>query len=305
MSNAWFSGTYYRPILDGQQNAFGRLFGAVNKLAGKAGAYNPMKKKTKAYDKNKLNSMDKDPEAEARRQEEEAANEEEEGDQEEEKGKDPTQGVDKSDDSSILAAIFKIVPIGINVLSKGPIVAKGFKEVALSIIDLVKNLGILTVILFIDTVVFVGQFFYFIFTLLLCMVFNLSNIHKCILFYIFDLFLLAIFMIIMSLLLLIDVFFGIKKFVGVSCVESFMMVLGSLVDIDSAMYDATGVHIFSYPEFILNMCYRCEMMGDTSGFFNALKTLGTDLGIKVPKGIGEPVGDFTGGVGDIVSLFSL
>ena len=217
-----------------------------------------------------------------------------------------TEGKNAKDDSGfILAMVFKIVPIGMNIVKKAPVLVEGLKSIAMSIVNMISNLAILSIILFADTFTFVAQSFYFVFTMLLCMVFNLTNLPKCILFYLFDLFLLVVFMVIMSTLLLIDVFFGVKKFIGISCVEALMMIIGSLGDIDSAIHKWTGVHIFSYPDFILNLCYRCEMAGDLSGFYKAAGRMGYDLGVSVPTGIGGPIGEFIGGIMDMVSIFSL
>lgn len=212
---------------------------------------------------------------------------------------------DKDDSGFILAMVFKIVPIGMNIVKKSPILVEGLKSIALSIVNMITNLAILSIILFADTFTFVAQSFYFVFTMLLCMVFNLTNLPKCIVFYLFDLFLLVIFMVIMSVLMLIDVFFGLKKYIGISCVEALMMIIGSFGDIDSAIHKWTGVHIFSYPDFILNLCYRCEMAGNLSGFYKASGKMGYDLGVLVPTGIGGPIGEFVGGIMDMVSIFSL
>lgn len=264
-----------------------------------------------AYDSSKLSQVGKD--SSANNDDEDRRQSEAERDQirknAEKNKKDQADAVaganDDSEDGFILALVFKIVPIGMNIVKKAPVLAQGLQEVATSIGTMIANLGILAVVLFIDTFSFVTQSFYFVFTMLLCMVFNLTNLPKCILFYLFDLFLLVVFMIIMSVLMLIDVFFGLKKYIGISCVEALLMVIGSFGDIDAGIHGATGVHVFSYPDFILNLCYRCEMAGDLSGFYKSAGKLGYDLGIMMPDKIGGPIGDFAGGIGDMVSIFSL
>jgi len=264
-----------------------------------------------AYNSNKLSKVGTDQDAEKAAADKAAADEDAEriqsdAERDKKNAQDSIGDADEnSEDSFILAMVFKIVPIGVNIGKKAPVLAEGLKSITMSIINMITNLGILAVILFADTFSFVVQSFYFVFTMLLCMVFNLTNLPKCILFYLFDLFLLAVFMIIMSVLLLIDVFFGIKKYLGISCVEALMMAIGSLGDIDAAIHGATGVHVFSYPDFILNLCYRCEMAGNLSGFYKASGKMGYDLGILVPEGIGGPIGEFVGGILDMVSIFSI
>ena len=263
------------------------------------------------YDNSRLSQVGTDPTAAAatQQQQQQAQDQQQiqsDSDASKQKAKDETEGADEnSSDSFLLAMIFKIVPIGVNVLKKGPVLADGLKNIALGIANMIANLAMLSIVLFIDTWTFTVQWFYFVFTMLLCMVFNLTNLPKCILFYLFDLFLLAVFMFIMSVLLLIDVFFGVKKYVGISCVGALMMAIGSIGQIDAAIYGATGVHMFNYPDFILNLCYRCEMAGNLSGFYKAAGKMGYDLGVLVPDGIGGPIGEFAGGIGQIVSIFSL
>lgn len=263
------------------------------------------------YDNSRLSQVGTNPTAAAvvQQQQQQAQDQQQiqsDSDASKQKAKDETEGADEnSSDSFLLAMIFKIVPIGVNVLKKGPVLADGLKNIALGIANMIANLAMLSIVLFIDTWTFTVQWFYFVFTMLLCMVFNLTNLPKCILFYLFDLFLLAVFMFIMSVLLLIDVFFGVKKYVGISCVGALMMAIGSIGQIDAAIYGATGVHMFNYPDFILNLCYRCEMAGNLSGFYKAAGKMGYDLGVLVPDGIGGPIGEFAGGIGEIVSIFSL
>lgn len=264
-----------------------------------------------AYDSSKLSQVGKDSAAAAatQQQQQQQADQQQinsDSDASKQNAQDATAGADEnSSDSFLLAMIFKIVPIGVNVLKKGPVLADGLKNIALSIVDMISNLAMLSIILFMDSFSFVAESFYFVFTMLLCMVFNLTNLPKCIVFYLFDLFLLAVFMFIMSVLLLIDVFFGIKRYAGMSCVEMLMMAIGSIGKIDSAIYRVTGVHLFNYPDFILNLCYRCEMAGDLSGFYKSAGKMGYDLGVLVPDGIGGPIGEFAGGIGELVSIFSL
>jgi hypothetical protein len=265
-----------------------------------------------AYDTSRLSKVGTDPEA-ARQQQQQQQEEQQEqqlqrqSDIDQQNANNDVSGAEgKEDDSGfILTMVLNIVPTGVRITNKLPVLVEGMKNVALSIIDMISNLSILSIILFADTFTFVTQSFYFIFTMLLCMVFNLTNLHKCIVFYLFDLFLLVIFMSVMSALFMIDVFFGTKTYIGVSCVEALMMIIGSFGDIDAAIYGFTGVHIFSYPDFILNLCYRCEMAGDLSGFYRASGKMGYDLGVLVPTSIGGPIGEFIGGIIDMVSIFSI
>jgi len=282
----------------------------LSNMATQAGASGSTAVSRTAYNTSQLSQVGTDPDAQQAQAQQQAQVEQQsdlqaQSETDKQNAKNKTANADEnSEDGFILAMVFKIVPIGMNIIKKAPNLVEGLKGITLSIIDMVANLAILSIILFADSFTFVAQSFYFVFTMLLCMVFNLTNLHKCILFYLFDLFLIVVFMIIMSVLLLIDVFFGVKRFIGISCVEALMMAIGSIGDIDSSIHGATGVHLFSYPDFILNLCYRCEMAGDLSGFYKSAGKMGYDLGVLVPTGIGGPIGGFIQGILDLVSIFS-
>lgn len=221
--------------------------------------------------------------------------------------KDAKKATEKGDDSdgSWLAMIFQVIPIGIKVIRKAPQLARGFKEISHGLIDLVKNLAVSAVIFFVDSMVYAGEGFYYVFTLILCAVLNLTNIHKCILFYLFDLFIFALKMLIISLLFAIDVFFNVKTWIGMSCVDAFYMGLDMIERFDDVIYQQFQIHVVHYPDFIVNLCYRCEAMGDTSGFYAAKKKVNYDLNVMLPEKVGEPIAEVRAGISDVAGIFSL
>lgn len=208
-------------------------------------------------------------------------------------------------DGFILKMIFDIVPIGVNIAKKGKTIATGFKETAMSIIDLIKNLAILSVVLFMDTFSFAVQLAIYLFKLLLCSVTILSNFPKCLTFYIIDILIFVILALIVSVLFIIDVFFMIKYIVGISCIEGFIMLLGILELIDSAIYSVVSFHLIHYPDKIINMCYSCSAMGDTSGFKSIAKKWLKDVFVDVPNDILGPIGGAFTGIGHIFSFLNI
>lgn len=208
-------------------------------------------------------------------------------------------------DGFILKMIFDIVPIGVNIAKKGKTIAAGFKETAMGIVDLIKNLALLTAVIGIDTIQFFVQLFIYLFKLLLCSVTIISNFPKCVIFYVIDVVMFAVFVIIVSLLFIIDLFLMVKSIAGISCIEAFIMLLGILDKIDSAIYSAFSIHLIRYPDKIINMCYTCSAMGDTSGFKSAASSIFKDIFISIPSDVGGPIGEAIGGIGHIFSFLDI
>ena len=216
-------------------------------------------------------------------------------------------GMDKKNTSkdNILAMIFKIVPIGINIAKRGKTIVAGLKETSMGIVNLIKNAAILTAIIGIDTINFFMQLFIFMFKLLLCSVTIISNFPKCVVFYFIDVLMFFVFICIISVLFMIDMFLLVKTWAGISCVEMFLMLLMILEEIDKTVYSAVSVHIIHYPDSINKLCYTCSAMGDTSGFKNAASRIFRDIFIKLPSDIGGPIGEFITGIGHIFSFLNL
>jgi len=206
---------------------------------------------------------------------------------------------------NLLAMIFKIVPIGINVIKKGKTVATGLKRTATGLVNLVKNLAITTAILGVDSIVFAFQSAYYSFKVMLCAIGGLSNLHKCIMFFVIDLILYLFLLIITSVLFMIDVFFQVKRLFGISCVEMLILALDGVEEFDKMVFSFAGIHPFHYPDMIIQMCYTCSAMGDTSGFKKASKKMYNDVFVMVPNKIGSPLGDIVRGIGNIFDLFNL
>lgn len=208
-------------------------------------------------------------------------------------------------DSNLLAMIFKIIPIGVNVVKKSGTILQGLKEVAMGIVDLIKNIAVVTAIFTIDTIEFVGQLLYYLFKLMICSVSNLTNLHKCILFYLFDVFIFLLVVIVISALFMIDMIFMVKNVIGISCVELFMMIPELIGHVDEIIYEYTDIHFFRYPSPIIKLCYTCDAMGDTSGFKHASSEMFKVVFKMIPKDIGHPISDISKGIGHMFSFFNI
>jgi hypothetical protein len=208
-------------------------------------------------------------------------------------------------DGFILAMIFKIVPIGVNIAKRGKTIVQGLKETSMGIVDLIKNVAILTSVIGMDTIEFVSQLFIYTFKLLLCSVSILLNFPKCVIFYILDIFMFILFACFISVLFIIDVFLLVKYWAGTSCVEMFMMLMDILEKVDEMAYSTLSIHIFHYPDSIINMCYSCSAMGDTSGYKTASSNMYKDIFVSLPNDVGGPIGEIVTGFGHLFSFFDL
>jgi hypothetical protein len=223
------------------------------------------------------------------------------------KTKTSSSDIDTSDTSkdNLLAMIFKIVPIGINIANKGKTIVQGFKEASKGIVDLLKNTAILTGIIGVDTINFYIELCIYIFKLLVCVVEKMFNFPKCVIFYLIDIVCLLVIALIISVLFIVDVILNPKLWVGKSCVEGFIAILLILDQIDRWVYKMASFHLFHYPEQILEMCYNCVAMRNTSGFKRVASRWFREVFIQVPRDIGGPVGDTMTGIGHIFGFFDL
>lgn len=208
-------------------------------------------------------------------------------------------------DENLLAMIFKILPIGINIAKKGKTIATGFKEAATGIVNLITNIAFLTATTGLDTIIFFGELFIYLFKLLICSVTMITNFPKCVIFYLIDVLLFFAIVIVISPLFVVDVIFMVKYFIGISCVEAFLLFLSILEEIDKMIYSMFSIHIIHYPTSVINRCYKCDAMGDTTSFNNALRTLFGDIFIDIPNGIASPAGKIITGIGHIFSFLNL
>jgi hypothetical protein len=216
---------------------------------------------------------------------------------------------DDDDDSSgllkILRMIFKIVPIGINIVKNTKTLKKGFEKTAAGLIALIKNLAITTIIFGVDTIRFTFELGYMAFKTMICSVGGMLNLHKCILFYLFDFVVLFLILVLTSILFMLDIFFSVKLFLGISCVELLIFGFDSLEEFDKWVFQWAGAHLVHYPDFVMNLCYKCSSSGDSSGFSYASKKIYNDIFVMIPNKIGSPIGNIVRGIGQIFGFFNL
>jgi len=212
----------------------------------------------------------------------------------------------RSSSSNILAMIFKIVPIGLNVISRLPTLAQGMGETIEGTATGIVGLGTTSFQLFMDTYRFIFQAFIFTFVAIMCSFENLSQLNKCFLFYLVDIFILIVFVFIMSFLFLFDVvFFPVKKATGVGFVDMFLMMLDMFEAIDQSIYGWLGFHIFHYPDSITRMCYTCSHKYNTPALKTTFGKLKYNVGTLLPKNLGPPFKKLKSGGSKIMQVFKM
>lgn len=212
----------------------------------------------------------------------------------------------KSSSSNILAMIFKIVPIGLNIVSRLPVLAQGMGDAIQGTATGIAGLGTTSFQLFMDTYKFSYQAFIYTFISIMCAFENLSQLNKCFIFYLVDILIITVFVGIMSFLFIFDVFFFfVKKATGVGFVDSFLMLLDTLDSIDQAIYGLFGFHIFRYPDSIIRMCYTCSHKYNTPALKSTLGKLNYDTGTLLPRQLGPSFKKLKSGGTKIMSVFKM
>jgi hypothetical protein len=203
-----------------------------------------------------------------------------------------------------IPAVFKMVPIGLNILAKGPTVARGFGELLDATRQAITNTITLSMNLFTSTFDFSIQGFKMGFVLLFCMVENINNMNVCIIFYIIDLILLLVFLFISSILSILDEAI-IKRMLNISLVGMLYSAYGPLTEFNDFVHSKTGIHLIHYPDSIIKKCYTCSLTPDTPGFKRSGSRFFNVVTSEAPRKIGQPLGTYSRGFGNIFSIFNL
>ena len=124
-----------------------------------------------------------------------------------------------------------------------------------------------------------------------CAIEKLKSLKWCFVFYLFDMVLYFMFMIILSICFVIDVFFF-RKIFGVSLVKLIYKAIKEVMRTDEMIYSYTGFHIARYPDVILDLCYRCKNNPDIERVNQAYDTLEDDLYNRFPRLQNEYINKF-------------
>ena len=211
----------------------------------------------------------------------------------------------KSSSAGIFAMLAKILPIGLNVVRRIPNVAIGLKDVAVGFVKEMVGLATTSVRLFADHFDHTFYLFGYIYAWIICSIFKILTLHKCIPFYVLDVILMLLYLAVFSVCFMLDVILFLKYFFGFGLIDILTMIFETVESADRMIYTSSGIHVFNYPDWITKMCYRCDLMGDTSDIDRASKKLNTDYTDILPKAVLAPLGQIGGGIGQIFSIFNI
>ena len=147
----------------------------------------------------------------------------------------------------------------------------------------IKNSAIITGLMFKDSFAYTFEAATYGYRWLMCNIRKLRNIHYCFIFYIFDLILYIIYIIIYSMAVLLDAIFNIKRIFGYSLQNAFNRGIKSIRDLDKLIHSYSGIHITKYPTYIENMCYKCTPEPNAKALDRRKKVLEDDFNRKFPK----------------------
>lgn len=200
--------------------------------------------------------------------------------------------------------IFKIVPIGINIMMKLPVLASAFTDLLIGTTQALVNTSISSIDLLLSLFSFSVEGFKFAFIILMCFVENISHLNICIVFYLIDLIVIICILALLSFLALMDAAF-LKKLLGISTVQLVMSAYKPLSDFDDLIYSISGVHIIHYPDYINKMCYTCSMKLNTKTTATKGKWLLDGISTRIPNSLSEPIDKFISAGSKISSVFNI
>lgn len=143
--------------------------------------------------------------------------------------------------------------------------------------------GIITSLMFRDTFEYAYEAATYGYRWLTCSIDKLKNLHYCIVFYIFDIILYFIYIIVLSTAVLLDAIFNIKRLLGYSLQSGFNQAVKSIKDLDKLIYSYSGIHIIRYPTYIEDLCYKCKIPPDAKKLERRQHKVVDNFNRKFPK----------------------
>jgi len=203
-----------------------------------------------------------------------------------------------------LMEIFKIVPIGINVIAKGPNLVAGAADVMVGLQKALINTGINLFDFFRSFFSFSVEGFKFAFILLVCFLENMSNFNSCVIFYVIDIVFILCFLVLFSLLNLLDALFFEKTF-GIGLVQIIMKVYDMIIQIEEMIYEFTGFHLLQYPKCVQKMCYTCSIKTNKREVTDTGINMMNAVTSRIPRRFMEPIHRFISAGKNFASIFKI
>ena len=136
------------------------------------------------------------------------------------------------------------------------------------------------------------------------MVENLSNLNACIIFYLIDLVVLLVFLVLFSILKLVDTAFMIRL-TGISISELIMSAVDPIIAFDDYIHSISGYHLIRYPDYIIKRCYTCSVKLNTKRTKETGSELINTLFGVIPRRASEPIEKIGSAFSKFGSIFDL
>jgi len=203
----------------------------------------------------------------------------------------------------IVIGLFKLIPIVINVFSHMDRVFNAFMSASQGLIYSVINIAISSSFLFVDTFRFSIAVAKYAFLSIVCTMENLSNMKYCIWFYLIDVFVAILQMLVVSTFTILDDMFGLPGR-GFSLVELLDKIGEYAEEGDQKIYDLAGFHVFGYPDSIISLCYKCSNPPDKKELERNIAPFKYDVAVRLPPLFWQPINYFIDAGMNLASAFS-
>jgi hypothetical protein len=174
-------------------------------------------------------------------------------------------------------------------------IAAGIINIFFGIAVELKDLGVVTGIVLIDFFIFIEYTWEFIKTYTICSLYFLSNITRCIFYYIID---------IVGILLYLPVriFLYIFYVLGVNLYSVETQIWDGLEKLDSIILGYTGIHIIHWPKSIRDQCYNCKRL-KINIYAGTIMNLVDDFTIKIPTIMASGISYLVAAFGNVEQVF--
>jgi hypothetical protein len=177
---------------------------------------------------------------------------------------------------------FNLIPVRIHLINSG------FKKSGRAIGLEFKNLGIGLDAGFNDTFDLIGTGGKMGIEYILCGLDKLLNLPLCIIFYVFDMCRAVFGWFFRSLICAIETYFDLKDRFGIDLDQQIDKMKERMLHLDDYVYKFSGFHIFRYPEYIENHCYKCNMNTVAKQVTDQAKQVNYDFYHYLPELMKEP-----------------
>lgn len=204
---------------------------------------------------------------------------------------------------AIVLGLFQLIPILIGVFAHIDKVFDAFMNAGQGLIFSIINIAISSSFIFVDSFRFSIAVAKYTFLSIICTMENLSNLKYCIWFYLVDVFISIVQMLVISTLTILDDMFGLPGR-GFSLVGLIETIAEYAEEGDRQIYNLAGVHVMGYPDAIISLCYTCSNPPNKKELQRNIAPLKNDIAVKLPPLFWQPVNFFIDAGTSLAAAFS-